>query len=167
MRRLRIGRVAIAALLACLVSATGAYALVIGLPINGTQVDDDPANGIDPHQDAGVSDVVGGSLAAGGPRVPWATFEQKSGSSQQIFVRAFKNGQWVTQGKSLNISANVEAEAPSIDFAGTGRTVPWDSWYEPNAASAIRDTDLRQPLRLRGATRGCPRVRIAAPACPR
>ena len=66
--------------------------------------------------------------------MPWSTFEQKSGSSQQIFVRAFKNGQWVTQGKSLNISPNVEAEAPSIDFAGTGRTVPWDSWYEPNAA---------------------------------
>ena len=134
MRRLRFGRVAILAILACLVSATGAYALVIGLPINGTQVNDDPANGIDPHQDAGVSDVVGGSLAAKGPRVPWATFEQKSGSSQQIFVRAFKNGQWVTQGKSLNISPNVEAEAPSIDFAGADRTVPWDAWYEPNAA---------------------------------
>jgi hypothetical protein len=53
-----------------------------------------------------------------GPRVPWATFEQKSGSSQKIFVRAFKAGQWVTQGKSLNISPNVEAEGPSIDFAG-------------------------------------------------
>jgi hypothetical protein len=66
--------------------------------------------------------------------VPWATFEQKSGSSQQIFVRAFKNGQWVTQGRSLNISPDVEAEEPSIDFAGTGRNVPWDSWYEPNAA---------------------------------
>ena len=59
-----------------------------------------------------MSDVVGGSLAAGGPRVPWGTFEQKSGSSQQIFVRAFKNGQWVTQGKSLNIDPNAEAEAP-------------------------------------------------------
>ena len=55
-------------------------------------------------------------------------------SSQQIFVRAFKNGQWVTQGRSLNIDPDVEAEAPSIDFAGAGRTVPWDSWYEPNAA---------------------------------
>ena len=166
MRRLRIGRVAIAAILACLVSATGAYALVIGLPINGTQVNDDPANGIDPHQDAGVSDVVGGSLAAGGPRVPWGTFEQKSGSSQQIFVRAFKNGQWVTQGKSLNISPNVEAEAPSIDFAGTGRTVPWDSWYEPNAASAARSRSS-PAASMRPLTRGCPRVRTAAQACPR
>jgi hypothetical protein len=134
MRRLRIGRVAILAMIACLMSATGAYAFVIGLPINGSQVNNDPANGIDPQQDAGVSDVVGGSLVAGAPRVPWATFEQKSGSSQQIFVRAFKNGQWVTQGKSLNISPNVQAEGPSIDFAGADRTVPWDSWYEPNAA---------------------------------
>ena len=82
----------------------------------------------DPNQNAGVSDVVGGSLAAGGARVPWATFEQQAGSAQRIFVRAFKNGQWVTQGQSLNIDQNVEAEAPSIDFAGAGRTVPWDAW---------------------------------------
>jgi hypothetical protein len=40
----------------------------------------------------------------------------------------------VTQGPSLNIDPNVEAEAPSIDFAGAGRSVPWDTWYEPNAA---------------------------------
>jgi hypothetical protein len=33
---------------------TGAYALVIGLPLNGSQVNNDPANGIDPHQDAAV-----------------------------------------------------------------------------------------------------------------
>ena len=65
--------------------------------------------------------------------MPWATFEQAAGSAQQIFVRAFKNGQWVTQGPSLNIDRNVEAEAPSIDFAGAGRTVPWDAWYEPSA----------------------------------
>jgi hypothetical protein len=133
-RLLRIRHIAGLAIVACLVCAAGASALTIGLPFNGTQVNNDPANGIDPNQDAGVSDIVGGSLAAAGPRVPWGTFEQKSGSSQQIFVRAFKNGQWVTQGQSLNISANVQAEAPSIDFAGAGRTVPWDSWYEPNGA---------------------------------
>ena len=70
--------------------------------------------------------------------MPWATFEQKvAGDEQQIFVRAFKNGAWVTQGfpASLNIDPTEEAEAPSIDFAGTGRTVPWVAWYEPNAAS--------------------------------
>jgi len=114
-------------------AAAGTAGAVIGLPSDGSQVNNDPAAGIDPNQNAGLSDIVGGSLAAGGPRVPWATFEQASGSSQQIFVRAFKNGQWVTQGPSLNIDPNVEAEGPSIDFAGAGRTVPWDAWYEPSA----------------------------------
>ncbi len=134
MTRLRFSRIALLAVIAGLVCAGGAYATVIALPADGTQVNNDPANGIDPNQNAGVSDVVGGSLAANGPRVPWSTFEQQSGSSQQIFVRAFKNGQWVTQGKSLNIDPNAEAQAPSIDFAGAGRNVPWTSWYEPNQA---------------------------------
>ena len=107
----------------------------VGLPADGSQVNNDPANGIDPNQDAGVSDVQGGTVVAGNLQVPWAAFEQKSGSSQQIFVRAFKGGAWVTQGfpASLNIDPTVVAEAPSIDFAGAGRTVPWVSWYEPNS----------------------------------
>ncbi len=126
-------RAVLAGAAAALVAA-GTAGAVIGLPSDGSQVNNDPAAGIDPNQNAGVSDVVGGSLAAGGPRVPWATFEQKAGNAQRIFVRAFKNGQWVTQGPSLNIDQNVEAEGPSIDFAGAGRTVPWDAWYEPNAA---------------------------------
>jgi hypothetical protein len=99
----------------------------------GAQVNDDRAAGIDPGRDAGVSDVVGGSLAAGGVRVPWAAFEQQTTGKQQIFVRAFKNGAWKTQGASLNIERNQDAEAPSIDFAGAGRTVPWTAWYEPNS----------------------------------
>jgi hypothetical protein len=117
-----------------LLAAGTAGADVVGLPADGGQVNNDPAVGIDPGQNAGASDVVGGTLTPGGPRVPWGSFEQKSGSSQQIFVRAFKNGQWVTQGRSLNISPGVEAEAPTIDFAGAGRNVPWATWYEPNAA---------------------------------
>jgi hypothetical protein len=133
--RRRCGRRALSLAVAMLLlGGSAAMADLVGLPVNGAQVNNDPAAGIDPGQSAGQSDVVGGSLTAGGPRVPWATFEQKSGSSQQIFVRAFKNGQWVTEGKSLNISPGVEAEAPTIDFAGAGRTVPWVSWYEPNAA---------------------------------
>jgi hypothetical protein len=128
-----LGRSTLAAAVATLLAAATAGA-VIGLPADGSQVNNDPANGIDPNQNAGVSDVVGGSLAAGGARVPWATFEQQAGSAQRIFVRAFKAGKWVTQGQSLNIDNNAEAEAPSIDFAGAGRTVPWDAWYEPNAA---------------------------------
>jgi hypothetical protein len=113
-----------------------AHAALAPLPADGSQVNDDPANAIDPNQDAGVSDVTGGAVTAGKLEVPWATFEQKVGSAQQIFVRAFKNGAWVTQGfpASLNIDPTKEAEAPSIDFAGTGRTVPWVAWYEPNDA---------------------------------
>jgi hypothetical protein len=123
------------ALAALLVLATTAAAAFVGLPADGSQVNNDVANGIDPNQDAGASDVQGGTVVAGNLQVPWGTFEQKTGSSRQIFVRAFKGGQWVTQGfpASLNIDPTVEAEAPSIDFAGSGRTVPWVSWYEPNA----------------------------------
>src|SRR5882724_1600490 len=117
-----------------LVATPPARAAFLPLPASGAQVNDDPANSIDPRQDAGVSDVTGGALTAGKAPVPWATFEQKvANHEQQIFVRAFKNGAWVTQGASLNI-ADEEAEAPSIDFAGAGRTVPWVTWYEPSAA---------------------------------
>ncbi|TMB13617.1 MAG: hypothetical protein E6J71_22385 [Deltaproteobacteria bacterium] len=117
-----------------LAPAPPASAAFVSLPSNGAQVNDDAANSIDPKQDAGLVDVAGGTVVAGNVQVPWATFEQKLGDSQQIFVRAFKNGAWVTQGvpASLNIDPTVEAEAPSIDFAGAGRTVPWVAWYEPN-----------------------------------
>ena len=127
------GRAALLATTLVLAGAGVATAAFVGLPADGTQVNDDPAAGIDPHQDAGVSDVTGGSLA-GAARVPWATFEQKSGDAQLIFVRAFQKGAWVTQGRALNIDPAVEAEAPSIDFAGARRTVPWDAWYEPSKA---------------------------------
>jgi hypothetical protein len=125
------------ALAAALLALHGpAHAALAPLPADGSQVNADPANSIDPAQDAGVSDVTGGAVTAGKLEVPWATFEQKVGSAQEIFVRAFKNGAWVTQGfpASLNIDPTKEAEAPSIDFAGTGRTVPWVAWYEPNDA---------------------------------
>jgi hypothetical protein len=125
------GRVAAAAIV--LVLAGTASAAFVGLPADASQVNNDPAAGIDPHRNAGVSDIAGGSLTAG-PRVPWTTFEQQAGAAQLIFVRAFKGNAWVTQGPPLNIDRNVEAEAPSIDFAGPKRTVPWDAWYEPNAA---------------------------------
>src|SRR5437870_603914 len=121
-----------------LFAASVAHAGFLPLPANGSQVNDDLPNAIDPNQDAGVSDVAGGAVTAGKVPVPWATFEQKvAGGEQQIFVRAFKNGAWVTQGfpASLNIDPTQEAEAPSIDFAGTGRTVPWVAWYEPSATS--------------------------------
>src|SRR3989454_451330 len=134
LRRTIAGLAALAALLA----APAARAAFLPLPANGSQVNNDLANAIDPNQDAGVSDVAGGAVTAGKLEVPWATFEQKvADGEQQIFVRAFKNGAWVTQGfpASLNIDQTEEAEAPSIDFAGAGRTVPWVAWYEPSAAA--------------------------------
>jgi hypothetical protein len=136
MRRNRVCRLSLVATVLVVALAGTAMAAFVGLPSDGSQVNNDPANGIDPARDAGASDVVGGSLA-GGLRVPWAAFEQKTTAAQQIFVRAFKAGQWVTQGKpaSLNIDPAQEAEAPSIDFAGAVRTVPWVSWYEPNNAT--------------------------------
>ncbi len=69
-------------------------------------------------------------------------------------MRAFKGGAWVTQGVgtvngassasptfrgSLNFDQTKEAEAPSIDFAGAGRTVPWTTWYEDNTAPFGRE----------------------------
>src|ERR1700712_5252883 len=133
-RRRRMTLAALISSLALVLAGTAAAAFV-NLPADGSPVNNDIANGIDPAQDAGVSDVQGGTVVAGNLQVPWAAFEQKAGTSQQIFVRAFKAGAWVTQGfpASLNIDPTVEAEAPAIDFAGAGRTVPWVSWYEPNA----------------------------------
>jgi hypothetical protein len=135
-RRIRLMLAALTAA-STLLASPAAHAAFLPLPASGAQVNDDPANSIDPDHDAGISDVVGGAVAAGHVTVPWATFEQRVGDAQDIFVRAFKNGAWVTQGSpaSLNIDPTEEAEGPSIDFAGTGRTVPWVAWYEPSAAS--------------------------------
>jgi hypothetical protein len=123
--------VSLTALFVLLMTGT-ALAGVVGLPPSGVQVNKDAANGIDPNQSGGTTDVVGGALTGGAAEVPWITFEQKAGSAQHIFVRAFKSGKWVTQGQSLNIDPGVEAEAPSIDFAGPGRATPWTAWYEPS-----------------------------------
>ena len=87
--------------------------------------------------------------------MPWAIFRQTetSPSKDQIFSRSFAvpaakplgPGVWTTRGSgtvggsssasptflgSLNFDQGQDGEAPSIDFAGTGRTVPWASWYE-------------------------------------
>jgi hypothetical protein len=106
------------------------------LPASGGQVNNDPP-AIDPAQSAGLVDLTAGSLVAGNPRVPWATFSQRnSDGSQQIFVRAFKNGAWQTEGfpESLNEDSTQVAQAPSIDFTGPNRTVPWVAWAEPTGA---------------------------------
>jgi hypothetical protein len=96
------------------------------------------------------ADVVGGALTAGKPAVPWAIFRQQETNdspppNDQAFVRSFAGGAWTTRGNgtvggrsstsptfrgSLNFDQGQDAEAPAIDFAGTGRTVPWATWYE-------------------------------------
>jgi hypothetical protein len=139
MRLSRVKCVIVLAVIASLVCAAGAYAAVVGLP-PGVQVNNDlPA--IDPGQDAGLTDLTAGTVTAGNARVPWATFSQKSGASQQIFVRAFKGGAWQTQGfpESLNEDTTQVAQAPSIDFTGANRTVPWVGWAEPSTVLGGND----------------------------
>ena len=117
----------------------------------GAQVNDDPAAGINPASsvsgaDPTNADVVGGALVAGKVAVPWAVFRQTEGLlHDQVFSRSFAAGVWTTRGAgtvggrssasplfagSLNFDQGQDGEAPAIDFAGAGRTVPWATWYE-------------------------------------
>jgi hypothetical protein len=101
-------------------------------------------------EDPTNADVVGGALTAGKAGVPWAIFRQQETNgapppADQIFSRSFAKRAWTTRGNgtvggrssasptfsgSLNFDQAQNGEAPSIDFAGTGRTVPWAIWYE-------------------------------------
>jgi hypothetical protein len=144
----RRSRAAVVAALLALASA-GSAAAFQALP-PGAQVNDDPAAGINPAlpvntEDPANADVVGGSLVASKPLVPWAIFRQTTSGNDQVFSRSFAGGAWTTRGNgtvggsssasptflgSLNFDQGQDGEAPSIDFAGAGRTVPWASWYE-------------------------------------
>jgi hypothetical protein len=154
MRRI-LGRRPLA--LACiftLLIAGSAWAAFQSLPSDGSQVNNDVAAGIDPTKpvqlaDPTNADVVGGALTAGKPAVPWAIFQQTTSGHDQVFVRSFAAGAWTTRGigtfggqssssptfsGSLNFDQTKDGESPSIDFAGTGRTVPWATWYEDTTA---------------------------------
>ena len=113
-------------------------------------------------EDPTNADVVGGALTAGGPAVPWAIFRQQTSGHDQAFVRAFAGGAWSTKGVgtvagkssaaptfpgSLNFDQAQDAEAPAIDFAGAGRTVPWATWYEATGAFGGVESGLRESLR--------------------
>ncbi len=161
-RRLRRSQIAAAGAVAILASAGSAFALQ-GLP-PGAQVNDDPAAGIDPA--LGVSgaepanaDVVGGALTAGKVAVPWSVFRQleSAGASDQIFSRSFASGAWTTRGSgtvngsssaaptfsgSLNFDQHQDGEAPAIDFAGAGRTVPWATWYEHTTGAGFANNNI-------------------------
>jgi hypothetical protein len=150
-RKSRRLRAVTAGMVVALATAGSAAAALQALP-PGAQVNDDPAAGIDKAisvsgQDPTNADVVGGTLTAGKPAGPWAIFRQQeaAGSKDQAFVRSFAAGAWTTRGNgtvggrssanpqfrgSLNFDQGQDAEAPAIDFAGAGRTVPWATWYE-------------------------------------
>jgi hypothetical protein len=149
-RRLGRSQIALAGTVAVLASAGSAFALQ-GLP-PGVQVNNDPAAGINPALSVGFdepanADVVGGALTAGKVAVPWSVLRQQetSPAKDQVFSRSFAGGAWTTRGNgtvggsssaaptfsgSLNFDQGQDGEAPAIDFAGAGRTVPWATWYE-------------------------------------
>ena len=133
----------------------------------GAQVNDDLAAGINKNisvsgEDPTNSDLVGGSLVAGKPAVPWAVFRQRETNGSppphdQIFSRSFANGVWTTRGigtvggrssaspefrASLNFDQGQDGEAPSIDFAGAGRTVPWATWYEETTGTGFGQNNV-------------------------
>src|SRR5436305_8172052 len=94
---------ALGAVILGLATASTAWAAFQGLPINGSQINDDPGSGIDKTRSVGGAnptnaDVVGGALTAGGPAVPWAIFRQQTSGHDQAFVRAFAGGAWSTKG---------------------------------------------------------------------
>jgi hypothetical protein len=149
-RGLRRSRIAVAGAVAALASAGSAFAFQ-GLP-PGQQVNNDPGAGINPAlsvngEEPTNADVVGGALTAGKVAVPWSIFRQteSGGVHDQVFSRSFAGGAWTTRGSgtfggrssasptfsgSLNFDQRQDGEAPAIDFAGAGRTVPWATWYE-------------------------------------
>src|ERR1700674_2968091 len=88
------GRLVAVTAIVVLCVAGSAAAAVVGLPSNGSQVNNDPPT-IDRGRSAGLVDLSAGSLTAGNALVPWATFEQaQANGSQQIVARAFKGGAW-------------------------------------------------------------------------
>ncbi|MGH2893821.1 MAG: hypothetical protein ACRDPM_11250, partial [Solirubrobacteraceae bacterium] len=160
--RLRRSQIAFAGTVAVLASAGSAFALQ-GLPPGG-QVNSDVTAGINPalsvgSDDPASADVVGGALTAGKVAVPWAVFRQteSGGAHDQIFSRSFAGGAWTTRGAgtvngssstaptfsgSLNFDQTQDGEAPAIDFAGAGRTVPWATWYENTTGTGFNNRNI-------------------------
>jgi hypothetical protein len=91
----------------------------------------------DPGAAAGDYQMAVGSLQEDKPGNAWITWAEKQGNSQQIFVSKQNGNAFEAVGASLNIHANVVAEAPSITFAGPNRTVPWVAWNEPSPQPGV------------------------------
>ena len=152
---------------AVVVLVTAGAALAFQVLPSGGQVNDDLAAGINKTisvngEEPTNADVTGGALTAGAPAVPWAIFRQQETNAappphDQVFSRSFAGGKWTTRGNgtvggrssasptftgSLNFSQLQDGEAPSIDFAGAGRTVPWATWYELTTGSNFGNNNL-------------------------
>jgi hypothetical protein len=152
--------------LAVLIVGAGSALAFQQLP-PGAQVNDDLAAGINKNisvagQDPANADVVGGALVAGKPAVPWAIFRQRETNGSppphdQVFSRSFAGGAWTTRGigtvggrssaspqfrASLNFDQGQDGEAPAIDFAGAGRTVPWATWYENTTGTGFGNNNV-------------------------
>ena len=156
----RLLRAVVASIFVVLAGAAVAVAFQALPP--GKQVNDDPAAGIDKNksvsgEDPRNADVVGGALTAGKPAVPWSIFRQLTSGHDQIFARSFAGATWTTRGNgtvggrsdttrpfpgSLNFDQGQDGEAPQIDFAGTGRTVPWATWYENTTGSGFNHNNV-------------------------
>jgi len=156
-------RIVVVAAVFVLAIAGGAWAFQ-ELPPGG-QVNSDPEAGINPAlpvngEEPTNADVVGGALVPGKPAVPWAIFRQSENTGtlrEQIFVRSFAGGKWTTRGigtvggrssnesafpASLNFDQSTDGEVPAIDFAGSGRTVPWATWYENTSGSGFGSNNV-------------------------
>ena len=130
----------------------------------GGQVNNDPAAGINPAlsvsgEDPTNADVVGGALIAGKPAVPWAIFRQQERPDRRPGVLAFVRERCVDDARhrhrrrplerepdssrgSLNFDQSQDGEAPAIDFAGAGRTVPWATWYENTTGTGFGNNNV-------------------------
>ena len=140
----KVRRAAFAGAIAILAISSPAWAFQ-ALPSGGV-VNDDLAAGINKTisvsgEDPANADVAAGALTAGQAAIPWAIFRQQevAGAHDQVFSRSFTGGSWTTQGTgtvggrssssplfggSLNFDQGIDGEAPSIDFAGSGRDCP-------------------------------------------
>ena len=80
-----------------------------------------------------------------------------TGAHDQVFARSFAGGAWTTRGNgtvggrssaaptftgSLNFDQGQDGEAPAIDFAGAGRTVPWATWYEDTTGTGFAQENI-------------------------
>jgi hypothetical protein len=164
--RRKLRRIVLLTVVVAAVTGAGTAWAFGGLP-PGTQVNNDPGSGINPTlnvsgEDPANADVVGGSLVAGKRAVPWAIFRQQETNAappphDQIFSRSFATGAWTTRGigtvggvssaspsfkGSLNFDQGQNGEAPSIDFAGGGRAVPWATWYEDRPGTPFGNNNI-------------------------